>query len=47
MIEALPSVRYTVGDLAQAERWNSQRLDVLPYPAADGVLRYGVYGSWL
>ncbi len=47
MIEALRSVRYTVGDLAQAEHWYSQWLDVQPYPATDGVLRYGVDGSWL
>ncbi len=47
MIEALRAVRYTVGDLAQAERWYSQWLDVLPYPNTGGVLRYGVDGSWL
>ncbi|MES2581130.1 MAG: VOC family protein [Pseudomonadota bacterium] len=47
MIEALRSVRYTVGDLAQARHWYSQWLDVLPYPATDGVLRYGLDGSWL
>lgn len=47
MIEALRSVRYAVGDLAQAERWYSQWLDVQPYPVTDGVLRYGVDGSWL
>ncbi len=47
MIEALRSVHYTVGDLAQAERWYSQWLDVLPYPVAGGVLRYDVDGSWL
>jgi hypothetical protein len=47
MIEALRSVRYTVGDLAVAKRWYSQWLDVQPYPAADGVLRYGLGDSWL
>lgn len=47
MIEALRAVRYPVGDLAQAEHWYSQWLDVLPYPISDGVLRYGVDGSWL
>lgn len=47
MIEALRTVRYTVGDLAQAEHWYSQWLDVLPYPISGGVLRYGVDGSWL
>lgn len=47
MIEALRSVRYTVGDLAVAERWYSQWLDVQPYPAAGGVLRYGLGDSWL
>lgn len=47
MIEALRSVRYTVGDLAVAERWYSQWLDVQPYPAAGGVLRYGLQDSWL
>lgn len=47
MIEALRSVRYTVGDLAVAERWYSQWLDVQPYPAEGGVLRYGLQDSWL
>ena len=47
MIESLRSVRYTVGNLAQAERWYSQWLDALPYPTTDGVLRYRVDGSWL
>lgn len=47
MIEALRAVRYTVGDLAQAEHWYSQWLDVLPYSVSDGVLRFGVDGSWL
>jgi hypothetical protein len=47
MIEALRSVRYTVGDLALAEHWYSQWLDVQPYPSTDGVLRYVVDGSWL
>lgn len=47
MIEALRSVRYAVGDLAQAEHWYSRWLDVLPYPVAGGVLRYDVDGSWL
>nr|WP_315491928.1 VOC family protein [uncultured Rhodoferax sp.] len=47
MIEALRSVRYTVEDLAVAERWYSQWLDVQPYPAEGGVLRYGLQDSWL
>lgn len=47
MIEALRAVRYTVGNLDQAERWYSQWLDVQPHPVTAGVLRYGVDGSWL
>lgn len=47
MIEALRSVRYTVGDLAVAQTWYSQWLDMQPCPVTEGVLRYDVDGSWL
>ena len=47
MIEALRSVRYSVGNVALAEQWYSQLLDVQPYPSTDSVLRYCVDGSWL
>lgn len=47
MIEALRSVRYSVGDLVLAGQWYSQLLDMQPYQATDSVLRYCVDGSWL
>lgn len=47
MIEALRSVRYGVGDLAQAGQWYSQLFDVQPYQSSGSVLRYCVDGSWL
>ncbi len=47
MIEALRSLRYTVGDLVLAENWYNQWLDVQPYQRTDTSLRYCVDGSWL
>lgn len=47
MIEGLRSVRYTVQNLALAEHWYSQLLDVQPYKSSSSVLRYCVDGSWL
>ena len=47
MIEALRSVRYSVGDLAVADQWYSQLLDLQPYQSTNSVLRYCVDGSWL
>ena len=47
MIEALRSVRYGVTDLAVAQQWYSQLLELEPYMSSDTAVRYFVDGSWL